>query len=115
VFTIQFTYQGVDAYRVVNDDMPLQTLYIMARSFLQTDFRFRIPSEDEIDLFYDTRWLQRHGGVLVDIPVLEGAIITVVYPRQGLSQSSTPSRPPVHRGLHAQDTRVEVSPAARSS
>ena len=90
VFTIQFTYQGVEAYRVANDEMPLQTLYIMARSFLRTDFGFRILSEDEVDLYYNEQWLERHGGVLADVPVLQGAVITVVYPRQGPEHANTP-------------------------
>ena len=79
-FTVELLYQGVSTYRVVNDQMPMRTLLMMAKFYLVRDFGFSITSEDDLDLEYDGQILQI-DGVLGDVPVLELAIIEIRYPR----------------------------------
>ena len=91
-FTVELLYQGVSTYRVVNDQMPMRTLLMMAKFYLVRDFGFLITSEDDLDLNYDGQILQI-VGVLGDVPVLELAIIEIQYPRVmgGGMLSSSPS------------------------
>jgi hypothetical protein len=55
-------------------------VFIMAKSYLQTEFGFMISSEGGIDLVYEDQLLPR-GGVLGDVPVLEQAVIVIIFSR----------------------------------
>jgi hypothetical protein len=79
-FGITLTYQGIETWRVVSDTMPMRTLFLMAKTFLQTDFGFDLQDDDEIDLEYEEQTLPRHG-VLVDVPILDQAVIYVSFHR----------------------------------
>ena len=89
-FGITLTYQGVEVWRVVSDTMPMKTLFLMAKTFLQLDFGFDIHGDDEIDLEYEGQILPRHG-VLVDIPILDQAVIYVSFHRNTATPRPTGS------------------------
>ena len=90
-FIILFSYQGVVAERFVSDSLPMRILYVMARSYLQTEFQFKISGESELELYHEGQLL-RPVGSLGNVPILAGAIVDIHYPRRAKSVS-TPTRP----------------------
>jgi hypothetical protein len=79
-FGITLTYQGIETWKVVSDTMPLRTLFLMAKIFLQTDFGLNLQGDEDISLEYENQDLPRHG-VLVDVPVLDLAVIYISFHR----------------------------------
>lgn len=84
VFFIRMSFQEVVASRLVNDNMPLRSLFAMARSFVQTEFGFQIQNEEDIELVHGNAFLSREG-VLGSIPILDGDLIVVDLPMFGMS------------------------------
>ena len=81
VFQIQFAYQWVKTMRIVNDNMPMRSLFHMAISYLYTDFGFVIQNVSHIDLIYENQSLTTRG-TLGSVPILNGAVIEIIYPRR---------------------------------
>jgi hypothetical protein len=77
VFTLELSFQGVTSPRIVNDNMPLRTLFIMATSYLRSEFKFVVNDSEDIDLMYKNRLLSR-DGVLGGAPILDAAIILII-------------------------------------
>jgi hypothetical protein len=65
----------------------MRILYAMARSYLQTEFQFKINGESELDLYHEGQLL-RPVGSLGNVPILAGAIIDIRYPRRAKSLST---------------------------
>jgi len=113
-FRIFFSYQGVESHRYVNDAMATRMLFAMARSYLENDFNFRLTGDTELDLIHEGAKLTR-VGYLANVPVLENAILVILYPRSdSFCDSGNPSSPvpssPVPRALPSPDrNRLEVA------
>lgn len=106
-FQIILSYQGVRSPRVVNDQMPVRVLFRMATSYLESDFKFRIQHEEDIQLEYAGQLLQDEG-VLGNVPILVGAIIEIRYgpahqhvavPPSNRSNRDEYSSPLAHQGV----------------
>ncbi len=80
VFTLHLSFQGVETPRVVNDNMLLRSLFIMAISYLRSEFKFVVKDDDEIELEYRDRLLPRDGAI-GGVPILQNAVIVIIYPR----------------------------------
>ena len=97
VFEIFFSYQGMEVSRTVNGNLPLRILFTMAKSYLETDFHFRLNGDQEFDLTFDGRSLSR-SGILSNIPLPEDSVVVVLYPlkqsRSGQSRSGESLFPP---------------------
>ncbi len=99
MFEIFLSYQGVEASRMVNENLPVKILFRMARSYLETEFYFRLEDDDEMNLVYESHLLAR-SGTLNDIPIYDRAVILLIYPihprypERSSSQGS--SSPPSH-------------------
>jgi hypothetical protein len=79
VFEILLSYQGMKVSRTVNENFPLRVLFTMAKSYLETDFHFRLNGDHELDLTFAGRLLLR-SGVLSDIPLFADSVVVVLYP-----------------------------------
>ena len=88
VFSIRLSFQNVVGSRFVNDNMPLRSLFAMARSFVQIEFGFQIQSEEDVELVHRDTLLSREG-VLGSVPIRDGDLIVVDLPLFGMS---TPHR-----------------------
>ena len=95
-FSIQLSYQGVETYRVVNDNMPLRVVFVMAMSYLQTEFGFTGLSLEDIDLEYEEQLLPR-TGVLGEVPVLDQAVIVILFPRYQGTPTRTGTPDPIRK------------------
>jgi hypothetical protein len=69
--------------------MPLNSLFIMATSYLQSDFKFIVEDIEDIDLEYKNLILPRYGA-LASVPILIDAIIVVLYPLLFSTDSRSP-------------------------
>jgi hypothetical protein len=90
-FEIQLVYYGVRTSRIVNDNMPVKTLFAMAIAFLNLEFGFGVEDDHDVDLVYSDTLMQR-DGTLGSVPVLRGALIHIVFPMEDFFQDhgSTP-------------------------
>jgi hypothetical protein len=113
MFQIEFAFQWVKTVRVVNDNMPVRALFMMAISYLFADYGFVIQHANEIELRYENQPVPR-VGTLGSVPILRGAIIEIVYPL-GMPHNEnrgTPGpQPPPTPG--ARPTPVELSTPVR--
>jgi hypothetical protein len=114
VFTVKLSYQGVTSSRIVNDNMPLKSLFIMAISYLQTDFSFIVEDIEDIDLEYQNLILPRFGA-LASVPILVGAIIVIRYPISMPTDSRSPVPVPTrdHSEARSADLRVQDQDSQR--
>ena len=96
-FEICLSYQGVLSPRVVNANLPTRTLHRMAQIYLQDDFGFLLSSDNDLKLEFDGRQLTRMG-VLEDIPIWAGAIVSVIYPIKPPVSGESPSIPSARVG-----------------
>ncbi len=65
VFTLQqLSYHGFFSSLIVNENMPMRSLFVMATSYLQFDFKFIVRNIEDIDLMYKDRVLQRYGALV---------------------------------------------------
>jgi hypothetical protein len=106
-FEIILSYQGVEASRTVNGHMPTRILFVMARSYLQMEFCFKISDITEFDLMYDDQLLLPEG-ILGTIPVLANTVVFIQYPRTQRSPASRNvpirnSKPFLPRNLHGKN------------
>ena len=112
VFDIFLSYQGVEVSRTVNENLPLRILFTLAKSYLETDFYFSLISDQELDLVFDEKLLQR-SGVLADVPLYEGAVVGVLYPIKPPMSGESPSHPTTKRdgqtsfGCHHQESGIK--------
>ena len=90
-FEIQLVYYGVRTSRIVNDNMPVKTLFAMAIAVLNLEFGFGVEDDHDVDLIYSDTLMQR-DGTLGSVPVLRGALIHIVFPMEDFFQDhgSTP-------------------------
>lgn len=79
VFGIFLSFQGMTVSRIVNENLPLKVLYALAQSYLETDFHFRLGGDQDLDLTFDGRLLQR-SGVISDIPLPPESVVVIWYP-----------------------------------
>jgi hypothetical protein len=79
IFTVHLSFQGVTSPRIVNDNMPVKSLFGMALSYLQTDFKFVVNDINEIDLVYKDRILPQYG-VLGGVPIMRDDVIVIMFP-----------------------------------
>jgi hypothetical protein len=107
-FEVLFSYQGVIASRLVNENLPLKILYRMGRSYLETDFGFRVHGEYDFNLEFGDRLLTR-SGVLSDVPLHAGSVIVVVYPVKPPISGEMPSIPTAKVDFHRESN---LSPTA---
>ena len=91
-FEIFFSYQGVVVSRLVNENLPLKILYSMGRSYLETDFGFRVQGDYDFNLELGGRLLTR-SGVLSDVPICTRSLIMIIYPIKPPVSGEIPSIP----------------------
>ncbi len=103
-FEIFLFYQGVVSSKVVNENLPTRILYSMARSYLQDDFCFRINSDVDLNLELRGRLLSRMG-ILEDVPIGPGSVITVWYPIKPPVSGESPNLPSAKFGPSYGDDR----------
>jgi hypothetical protein len=119
VFTLHLSFQGVETPRFVNDNMLLRSLFIMAISYLRSEFKFVVKDDDEIELEYRDRFLPRDGAI-GGVPILADAVIVIIYPRnsyvssreEGTVPSGKKSQP--SNGERMAQSRPQVTPGSRS-
>jgi hypothetical protein len=99
MFHIQFSYQWMKSPRVMNDNMPVRSLFLMAVSYLHTEFGFIIHHVQDIGLIYQGQPLTKRG-TLGSVPILDGAVIEIIYPRIPVNQTSGPVMPSNDRNGH---------------
>jgi hypothetical protein len=61
--------------------MPTRVLFTLVKVYLQGDFQFKISDIADMVLIYDGQILQPEG-ILAEIPVLEGTVVYIRYPRR---------------------------------
>ena len=93
VFEIFLSYQGMEVSRTVNENLPLRILFAMAKSYLETDFHFRLSGDQDLDLAFDGRLLQR-SGIISHIPIPEESVVMIVYPSKPHMVGKIPPSPP---------------------
>ena len=81
IFTVHLSFQGVTSPRIVNDNMPVKSLFGMALSYLQTEFKFVVNDINEIDLVYKDRILPQYG-VLGGVPIMHNDVVVIMFPIQ---------------------------------
>jgi hypothetical protein len=78
VFGIFLSFQGMTVSRTVNENLSLKVLYALAKSYLETDFHFRLIGDHDLDLTFAGRLLHR-SGVISNIPLPTESVVVVLY------------------------------------